>query len=94
MARGLTDVDAASPLSHGFKLEKGCHLSGSLFLFHPCLDGKPDDSGNDESKDDEFDVLGILADFVVQLVFRHDGVQIPSQSGQDGVPASCTDGGI
>ena len=48
--------------------------SGSLFLFHPCLDNKPDDGGNDEGDDDEFDVLGILADLVVQLVFGHDGM--------------------
>ena len=60
MARGLTDVDAASPLSHGFKLEKGCHLLGSLFLFHPCFDSKPDDGGDDEGDDDELDVLGVL----------------------------------
>ena len=53
-----------------------------------------DNGSNDKCEDDEFDVLGILADFVVELVLRYDGVEIPAQSCKDGVPATGTDGGI
>ena len=42
------------------------------------LEDKVDDGGDDESEDDEFDVFGILADFVVELVLGDDGVEIPS----------------
>ena len=68
-------------------------MSGSLFL-HPCFDSKPYDGYDDKGDDDEFDVLGILADFVVELLFGYDGVQIPAQSCQYGVPAASTDSGI
>ena len=49
-----------------------------LFLLQVSFDDEPDNSGDDQRQDNQFDVLRILADLVVQLILWDDGMQIPS----------------
>ena len=57
------------------------------------LDNEIDYCQNDKSQNNKLDVFGIFADLVVELVLGHNGVQIPSEDGENAVPASSTNRG-
>ena len=64
-----------------------------LFLAHFLLHDEVNDGCYDQSKDDDLDVFCIFADLLIQLIFGHDGVQIPAHSSQHTMPSTSTDGG-
>ena len=63
-----------------------------LFLAHFLLHDEVNDGCYDQSKDDDLDVFCVFADLLIQLIFGHDGVQIPAHSSQHAVPSTSTDG--
>ena len=54
---------------------------------------KIDASQYQKADNNNLNIFGIFGDLVVQLIFRNDGVEIPSKDGQDSVPTTGSNGG-
>ena len=65
-----------------------------VFLLDNVLDDKIDDGKCHESEYRPHDIVVILLNLGIQLVFGHDGGEIPAQGGEDSVPSTSTDGGV
>ena len=68
-------------------------LSLSLFLYKSSY-CEVCNGNNHQHDDNPFDVFAVLENLVMELLFRHNSVQIPSEGGEYAVPYACADGGV
>ena len=66
----------------------------SLALLQVMAGNKDHDGQTNKAEDDNLDVVSVAGKAFVELLLRHDGLHIPAQNGQHGVPKTGTDGRV
>ena len=59
-------------------------------LLHLMLYDKIDDCYENKRDDAIFDILAILKNLILKLILRHNAVEIPSKTGKNTIPYSCS----